>query len=443
MATRLSERSLARAWAGTLLCSLLLLPAQYDTAGAAGTASALATAHAVAPETPDELTARLVAEGFENVSVSHGAGKVVVRYDNRVYRYPARALQRVILIAGAQHSDAETITIVPLSGGIPLFSLTFLGASYREWQAGRRPLETFLETLEIDLDVTPGPDGARSRGVNPHTWKLDLVGQPQFAADFGNFDDPVESQINLSPIATASLWRGMRVTTQLILPLQDDLGGGGIRPGLLTASQVVRLPFATFAAVDAGYFTNNRYGFQTELRTYLLEGRAYVGGQASRTGYARFSDRTWNYGGFDTWSLFARAGVVAWPEHQLALHATYGRFLFGDTGLRFDVQRAFGEVEIGFFGLLSGGEKNAGVNLSIPLPGSRYARPGRFRVRPARAFAWEYRYRKIPRTGLSFDAGHDLDALWQDLHPATVRAQLRELDGWPTGDANAPGSDAL
>ena len=244
-------------------------------------------------------------------------------------------------------------------------------------------------------------------------FQVDVLFHPQFKAQFGNFDDPigVESQVNLAPEVRAALWKGMTVSGQLIIPLQNELEeeGNHWRPGLLTVSQFLRLPRDTFASATLGYFTRHRYGGDLEVRKYFANRRCAIGANLGYTGYALYREGIWYYSGVDLLTTFLNAGYW-FPRFDLTLTATYGKFLYGDKGWRFDILRRFGEVDIGFFALTTETGSNGGFNFSIPFPRKSLS-VGPVRIGPAKEFPWEYRYKGLPNNGIRYKTGSSVDEL--------------------------------
>ena len=75
---------------------------------------------------------------------------------------------------------------------------------------------------------------------------------------------------------------------------------------------------------------------------------------------------------------------------QVEVGLTGGRFVFGDYGVRLDLTRHYGDYAIGIFGILTGGERNAGFHFAIPFGGKRQMRRGDFRVMLPEFYDMEY-----------------------------------------------------
>jgi len=307
----------------------------------------------------------LTEEGFENVAVSCKADSIFITYENRVYRYEIMGIKELMNLV-SEFIDKHTILVlIPQSHGIPIVALIMNSKDFVNASQENEPAEVFVKDIEVTYDYEKYRDELKNkRMINPSTLKFDIVVYPQFHAQFGNYDDPVESQINLAPALTTSLWKGMSLFMQWIIPLQNELGGEGDqgRPGLLTLNQVIRIPNNTFISTTLGYFTQHRYGLDIETKSFFVNGRLSLGTNVGCTGYALFMNRTWYYSDIEYWTYFINCGY-RFPEIDFSIKATYGKFLYEDKGWRFDVIRQFGEIDIGFFMIKTTGVINGGFNL--------------------------------------------------------------------------------
>jgi len=362
----------------------------------------------------------LVREGFENVAVAAQDGRLVVTYENRIYRYEIRALEAVMRQVLPQVPGHQSVTFIPQNRGIPLVAVTV--APHTE--GAPEEDSAFMAATDISLDVDA--DALRSlQKTNRSYRKVDLIIHPQFKARFGNLEDTIESQINLAPEITTSLWKGMRLSAQVIIPLQNELSPEGeyVRPGLVTLNQVLRLPASVFVSATAGQFTQNRYGIDAAVKKYFANGRWAVRANAGYTGYASYRKGDWTHGPLNVLTAFLSLEYYL-PRYDLVVGTTYGQFLYEDKGWRVEVLRRFGEVEIGFFALRTALGSNGGFNFIIPLFPHKYTPMGAVRIRPAEAFSWEYRYRGIPRGGIQYATDNGIHPFLKRLHPVYINNQL-------------------
>ncbi len=255
--------------------------------------------------------------------------------------------------------------------------------------------------------------------------KLDVFVHPQFNAQFGNYINTVESQINLAPAVSTTLWKGMFLSAQWIFPLQNELGyeGDFARPGLLTLNQTVRLPYNTFLSGTAGYFTQHRYGADLEVKKFWRNGRWAVGVNMGYTGFAAYLKGVWYWSDMDTWTGFLY-GEYRFPKLDFTIKATCGKFIYRDKGLRLDAFRQFGEVTVGFFTIKTTRGRNGGFSISIPIFPPKRLSPSRIRISPALYFPWSYRYTGFADYGMQYATGSSVDEFIRGYHPDFLRNQF-------------------
>lgn len=401
-------------------------------------AVALLTSKAVAQDQSSALSERisrtLTEKGFENVSVAEGQGRVIATFENRVYRYDAKGVQEAIKAIMPLLENTHQLILIPVRKGIRLGAISVPASSYYAFTQGEISREVFISAIEVSLDLPNNTRLEHPGKANKTAFRTDVLVRPQFAAEFGNFDDPVESQINLVPEISMLLWPGASVTAQLILPIQNELAEQGdyVRPGLLTLNQTLRGPRNTFVSMTLGSFTQNRYGMDGEVRKYAFNGRLSAGIRAGYTGFLSYEAGEWLYGDLEAVTYSVDMAYQALPQYNLTLRGAYAKYLFGDTGWHLEAHRSFGEFEIGLFGLLADTwtSSNAGARITIPLPLRKHARPARFRARTAEQFQWEYRYRNLPLEGKQYASGNALSDFWGHLTPVFLKNRLAKLEDW-------------
>jgi hypothetical protein len=382
----------------------------------------------------EQIKSGLAEKGFEDVRVVLEGGRVIVTSKSKTYQDGVEATREVMasLLSGAKEKlngrQKTNVTLISQRRKIPIVAISIPENEYLSLLNSRSPGRELITNVDVSLNV--GSAWKRTRKVRKaksSLWKLDIIIHPQFKANFGDYSDPVKAQVNLAPRMTTTLWKGMSISAQVIIPLYNELGelGEYWRPGFLTLNQTLRLPLDTFASATLGYFTQDRYGGDLEVRKYFADGRFSIGANAGYTGFASYLKGVWYYTNIDhlTGSIDARYRI---SRFNLSLGATYGRFLYKDEGWRFDVFRRFGETGIGFFALKTRGATNGGFSLSIPIFPSRYLPAGRIRVSPAKEFQWEYRYKTLPKKGIQYNTGNRIDDFMKGFEPSYVKNQMAE-----------------
>ncbi len=382
----------------------------------------------------EKLEQHLTEQGFENVHVVVKRGRVIVTSKNKTYQDAVEATGEFMsaLLSGAREKlngrQKINLTLIPQSRKIPVTAIDIPESEYLSLLNSKTSGKESLHNIDASLDV--GPAWEKTWGIRKaesSLWKLDIIIHPQFKANFGDYSDPVKAQVNLAPRMTTTLWKGMSISAQVIIPLYNELGelGEYWRPGFLTLNQSLRLPLDTFASATLGYFTQDRYGGDLEVRKYFADGGLSIGANAGYTGFASYLKGVWYYTNID----HLTGSIDAWyriSRFNLSLGATYGRFLYKDEGWRFDVFRRFGETGIGFFALKTRGGTNGGFSLSIPIFPSRYLPAGRIRVSPAKEFQWEYRYKTLPKKGIQYNTGNRIDDFMKGFDPGYVKNQMAQ-----------------
>jgi hypothetical protein len=382
----------------------------------------------------DSVKYQLIEDSFENVALALDDDQLIVTYENRIYRDEMRAAREIMTALSPLVKEGMSVVLIPQSRGVPLFAITEKGRR-EEGIANRDGGEmdsvwklagTILNGTSSDRrcsghEVSFDVDSAwrelqNPRGTGFWSHRFGIVLHPQLRTEFGNASNTVRTRISLAPEANASLWKGMLLSAQLVIPVQNDFEDEGKHwsPGLLTLNQTLRLPHNTFASATAGYFTRRRYGTDLEVRKYLADGRWSVGANVGYTGYAAYIKGVWFYSRVGR--LTGLFDVEYWfPRLDFSMRVTFGKFLYEDKGLRFDVARRLGEGSLGFYAVKTEGGENVGFNVRIPIFPAKYLSVASVRIGPARDFRQEYRYSAFSSEGVWYDTGNSIDEFIKKL----------------------------
>lgn len=377
---------------------------------------------------PERIGQILVCHGYANVAAVVDGPRVVVTFENTRYRDERRGLSEAARLLLPEIGDGQELVLVPSSRAIPLVAASYapLAPERRHLPDDARPRPSPTR-VTLDLSHLPPPIfGARR--ASSSFGRVDLVVHPWFEAVFGNYDNPVESRTGVAPEIRVALRPGLSVSAQALVTLQDDLNTGEsrVRPGLVTLNQTVRLPRNVFVSATAGTFNPNRYGVDVETRAYLANGSVSVGAEVGLTGAASYAETGW----FRTPTDERTALVDAtWriARYDVLLRTTAGMFLEDERGVRVDIIRQFGELDVGWFVLASAEGTNGGVVLRIPLLPAKRAAAAPLRLHMADAFRWQYRYRGLVPGGRRYDTGNSLEDVGRRLNPNQVSGSISSL----------------
>lgn len=370
----------------------------------------------------------LINEGFENIYVERtNDSSFHIQYENRRYRFEPVALAKVIeIVSETTGSDISQLHIVILYQKIPVLSVNLSLKNFRDYINGKADLEEFATTCDFSSDVSLR---TLKNAANNSRFKPDLVIIPSVRTQFGDFDNPVQSNINIIPELNVQLAKGLTASAQVIFPVQNDFFFDDeekkIRPGNLTVNQLLRLEDDFFITFSAGFFTRNRAGINLEFKKYFAERRFALGADLGYTKYHSFTGEAPVYYESSN-NLTALLDLsYRYQPYDVTARLQGGYFLYNDLGARFDVLRQFGEVNIGFFAMISkDSEVNGGFNFAIPIPPQKYSRINPVRIRPAEKFTWEYRARGFPENGMMHETGHELFDAMLEFQPDFVKKRF-------------------
>lgn len=371
----------------------------------------------------EKITSLLVNEGFENVIAIVNTNSVIISYENRIYRSEPEACANVVKIVLSAIEKEKDLKLLPKLRGISILLIKIPAKVIEEITAFNK-----FDYSKIDVYIDTDLYTSALNHLTPSNsskYKIDIIVHPQVKARFGNFDKVAETQINLAPEIRTSIWKGMSFSAQAILPLHNELDSVGnyIRPGFVTVNQFIRLPFNSFASGTLGYFSDKRYGADLEIKNYLMNGKVSFGFNLGYTGMAFYQKGTWHYSNETTLTSLASASYRH-PQLDLNLKISYGTYLQKDKGVRLEINRQFGETEIGFFCSKTTLSNNGGFYFSVPLFPSKYWKIKTVRVRPVESFPWEYRYKTIDEDLRIYDTGNRIDNLLKDFNPDYFKKQL-------------------
>jgi len=330
----------------------------------------------------DEVAARLSAMGFENVRVAEQGDQVVyVAFEAVSYRGTYRGAAVGIEELGRQYPEVNTFRVMLLENHMPQMAITATRAE-GQW------------SLKGDYDYRDISRVLRDKEtVNSSDAKLDFTVYPNFTWINHRFDRAFEYVVALAPTMQTSLWPGNRVTLQAIIPIFHDMQRNNssryARLGIFDMAQDWTSRNGRWqATMAAGFFYFDRWGLDLRL-AYHLTPRLTIGAEASYTGDAYVNDNGYELSGCNKFNFFGKVEYYE-PYTRLQGQLTGGRFVFGDYGARLDVSRHFGDYTIGVYGILTGGEHNAGFHFAIPLGPKRQMRRGSVRLMMPEYFDWEY-----------------------------------------------------
>ena len=240
--------------------------------------------------------------------------------------------------------------------------------------------------------------------------KLDLKFYPVFRFKNARLDVMYLLQFNINPTMELSLWRGAKVTAQIVFPVVNDYSveEGKIRPGFITLSQQFRLPSNIYANLTIGNFNTFRGG--VDLKMYKSVSRKIgIYAQASYTSYSFPMFNDWLYSGFDKFTWKVGANYVYKPL-KIIFNASVQKFLANDISVRGEVTRYFKNSAVGFYiqsMAIPDYPVNGGFFFAFSLPPYKHNRNKFVKVTSGDYFSMEYIARPYGEYGRYFTTSPD------------------------------------
>ena len=193
-------------------------------------------------QTGESTVDALVEMGFENVGWTEDGNERVYVLQNSAYRLQGVGIGKAVdVIQKMGLPEEKSCRIIVLDNNVPQISLYYhpikgdsvLQAERDDWNVSYELGDTWKNARKIKLK-------------NSSLFKIDILVYPEFS-----FKNVIITQIyqvlfDLSPAIEISLWKGMKATAQVKIPIYNDGYGareGKVHPGFLTLSQRFRLPY--------------------------------------------------------------------------------------------------------------------------------------------------------------------------------------------------------
>lgn len=340
---------------------------------------ALMVAAAAATEA-GEAAAALVRLGFEDIRISQSGGTVYASVEPTAYRGTFRGAGVAVVELGRLFPEAAAIELAVTEYQSPQVAVH----ARREGGSWKATVDYATNAITTALG---GVSAERSS-----TGRVDLTLYPMVSLDNHRFDILYEYVVSIAPSVELTLWQGNRITLQPVFPVATNIWhekpDGYIRIGVATVSQQLNLSNRLKATLSGGMFMSNLFGFDGSL-SYRVGQSLTLGLQAAVVGDAYPQTDGYEFEKLDNVTILGKASYYHAPT-RLEAGLTGGRFIYGDHGARLDITRHFGEYAIGVYGILTGGEYNAGFHFAIPMGGKRQTRKGFFRPMLPEYFDLEY-----------------------------------------------------
>lgn len=317
----------------------------------------------------EKVTNELVRLGFENVRCAENETERIYTLENTAYKIQEIGISKAIEVIEKEGlSDGKRCKIIITRLDMPEIALTYNNlnedSTYTpKWNASYEFKNSWKEVKKIDKK-------------NSSRFKVDLLVYPQLSYQNMDITKIYQVMFSLNPALEVSLWQGMKLTGQVILPVYVDTEGYAaystlytkVRPGFLTLSQRFRLPSNIRGRATVGTFSNDQYGVDLELfrpfkdRRFALEARAGYTGWGYWDGFKLHYNNQYQW----TWSV---GGSFYWPRYDVQFCLKGEQYLLGEKGVKFEMIRHFRYASVGFYAMKAEkANSNGGFRVQVALP---------------------------------------------------------------------------
>ena len=340
----------------------------------------------------------LVKMGFENVGCTENDKERVYVLQNSAYRLQGVGIGKALdVIQKTGMPAGKSCRIIVLDNNVPQISL------YYQPVKSDSVSEASRQDWNISYDLGDAWKEARKiKKENSSLFKVDIVVYPELYLKNLVVTQVYQVLFNLSPAIEVSLWKGMSLTAQLVIPIYNDGFEmmsydihniyNRVHPGCVSLSQTVRLPYNTWATLSVGHFLSNRYGVDLSASHVLkADERFSFEGRVGYTGACYWDAFTCHIDSRKVWTWHVGANFF-WPRYNVQTSAKLIQHIAGEKSVRFDMIRHFKYASIGFYAEKGKNIKaNGGFRFQIALPPYRYKRKGYIpHITPAKNFGMAY-----------------------------------------------------
>ncbi len=372
-----------------------------------------------------QITSLLHNEGLEDIATKVVGDTLYAKFEDRAHRGTFRGAAAAIKTIATALPQLQQFEMVLTDYKMPQL---IVHASRRGGSWNVRVDRKMRDALEL----------LRGESIEKtSTGKIDITVFPMVSLVNNKLDHLFDYAVRIAPAFATTLWSGSRLTVQPVFPILYRLTDRNdskrrIQIGNANLSQQILSTNIWQISAAAGFFFPERVGVQAKvgvhatrnLDFYIDAGLTYKANNKPFSGF-----------GFVNGSrqINAMAHVDYYePYTKLQLELQGGRFLYGDYGVRADVTRHFGEYAIGLYGILTGGEHNAGFHFAIPIGGKRQKRTTFVRLRLPEYYALEYSMQAyfkywIKNMGQSFVTQPDQNHAAHYWEPAYVEEYVQRM----------------
>lgn len=311
-------------------------------------------------------TDSLAKMGFENVRWTDTSDERVYVVENGKYKIQALGIRKAVeTIQAIGLPTDKPCKLIVTEHDIPQVSLTYRPVSNDTTMVGG-------EDWKVSYDIgDEWKEVKKIKRKNSSLFKIDILVYPQLYFKNYIITQIYQVLLEFSPAIEISCWPGMKLTTQLVLPVYNDGYGdtaGRVHPGYLTLEQQFRLPYNIRGTATVGIFDYDTYGVDAKVFYPFRDERFSLEGRFGYVGYGYWHGFKFRYNKQYTtyWSV---GGNFYWPRYNTQFKVRAEQWLLKEKGVRLEMLRHFRYVSIGFYVVKAEHvNSNGGFKFFVALP---------------------------------------------------------------------------
>lgn len=248
-----------------------------------------------------------------------------------------------------------------------------------------------------------------NRSYSLNKYRLNAFFSPEIKIRFGNFENPLQSKIDVILGTDLILFRGFSLFSGISIPISNDLDS---RKKTITLAPTFFEYFSQvfpghFIQISTGLFFNNRYGVDSQYKYLHPKNNWSVGFRYAQTGFYYFPSSSIYIDPIDD-QLALFDFEFFFPRQRISTVLKAGQFLESDKGVRVELNKQYRNIEVGFFSSYTESGSNSGFRFMLPLFPRKIIRTNSFELRTDEAFRWEYAYSNEGLIAGNFNIGNSL-----------------------------------
>jgi hypothetical protein len=382
------------------------------------------------PQTIEKIRKELFQLGFENLRIIQTEGKLTICIENITYRWQVLSISESLDRITGCLTEPVDLELLYLEKGIPKLLMQVGSVDWKNFRNGNLSTADFSSKLSISANIGDTWDKLKNiKAENRSAGKFDFILYPQFAFRNTLLKKLYEIQLNIAPALEFTMWKGMKFTGQLIIPIVNELGfeGDFIRPGYMTMSQEFRLPKQWFVTTTAGNFSNTRYGFDLLVKHPFKNEKWSVELNTGLTGSSHFFDYKWTRSDINTLTWSSSVSYF-YPRFNIRMKAGAAQYIYNDRGLFASCTRYYGETAFGFYAMVGENYTTGGFNITVPFPIRQRSNRKMFRVSIPKYFEIDYDAGAEFPNGQSYSTKPDQNRINDNNFPDYLKNEIIHLN---------------